>query len=59
MLFKEEEEINAVVLDLNGVYMGDSSAARSIAKIANKMEEKEIKFRIVNCNVRSFPPSRK
>jgi len=50
-LLKEEEMINLLVLDLNGVYMGDSSAARTLAKICNKMEEKEIKFKIVNCNV--------
>jgi anti-anti-sigma regulatory factor len=50
-LLKEEEVINSIVLDLNGVYMGDSSAARTLAKIYKKMEEKEIKFRTVNCNV--------
>jgi len=49
-LLKEEEVMNSIVLDLNGVYMGDSSAARTLAKIYKKMEEKEIKFRIVNCN---------
>jgi hypothetical protein len=46
--------MNQLTLNLIHVYSGDVSAARTLAKISNRMEEKDIKFKIINCNVRSF-----
>ena len=40
-----------LTLDLLHVYTGDVSAARTLCKISQSMEKKDIKFKIINCNV--------
>ena len=45
------DEMTQLTLDMVHVYTADVSAARTIHKISQRMNDRKIKFKIINCNV--------